>query len=131
MRGASAPTQSRLGHHRDLGLPTEAFEPDDPNPTQNCCVHCEGHREKMSRPESTPSYSNRRPQSRPYSSEDECISEYEASIVEPLNNRGQGGGHSHHSRMSSLEVVEEENSTGTTPSPSYLPDIHQHQKSVL
>ena len=59
------------------------------------------------------------------------MSEYEASIVEPLNNsRALSGGH-HHSRMSSLEVVEEEGSMGTTPSPSYLPDINQHQKAVL
>ena len=68
---------------------------------------------------------------------EEELAEFEATIIQPLPQQQHqqqqqqprnGGGH-HHPRMSTLEVVEEENTPGTTPSPSnYLPDIHQNQK---
>ena len=74
------------------------------------------------------------------SSEDEMQTEFEATIIEALpqpagqaaqsNDRQQSTmivnrGH----RVSALEVVEEERTPGTTPSPSgYLPDIHHNQK---
>ena len=74
------------------------------------------------------------------SSEDEMQTEFEATIIEALpppagqpaqpSDRQQSTmivnrGH----RVSALEVVEEERTPGTTPSPSgYLPDIHHNQK---
>ena len=74
------------------------------------------------------------------SSEDEMQTEFEATIIEalpqPAGQATQSGdrqqstmivnrGH----RVSALEVVEEERTPGTTPSPSgYLPDIHHNQK---
>ena len=79
-------------------------------------------------------------QSEVVSSEDEMQTEFEATIIEALpqpagqaaqsNDRQQSTmivnrGH----RVSALEVVEEERTPGTTPSPSgYLPDIHHNQK---
>ena len=71
-----------------------------------------------------------RPKSRPPSMADEDFVEFEATIIQPMQQQQQrngGGGHVH-PRMSTLEVVEEENTPGTTPSPSnYLPDIHHNQ----
>ena len=59
---------------------------------------------------------------------DEELADFEATIIEPLK-QPRNGSSGHHPRMSTLEVVEEENTPGTTPSPSnYLPDIHHNQK---
>ena len=66
---------------------------------------------------------------------DEDFVEFEATIIQPMQQQQQqqqrngGGVHVHPlPRMSTLEVVEEENTPGTTPSPSnYLPDIHHNQ----
>ena len=74
------------------------------------------------------------------SSEDEMQTEFEATIIEALPQpAGQAAQHSDRQqstmivnrghRVSALEVVEEERTPGTTPSPSgYLPDIHHNQK---
>ena len=112
-RESQQPTESH--HHkklqRDLGLPAEDFEANE----SNCCIHC-----------SQKGYP--RPKSRPPSMTDEELADFEATIIEPLKQPRNGNG-GHHPRMSTLEVVEEENTPGTTPSPSnYLPDIHHNQK---
>ena len=74
------------------------------------------------------------------SSEDEMQTEFEATIIEALPQpAGQAAQSSDRQqathivnpghRVSALEVVEEERTPGTTPSPSgYLPDIHHNQK---
>lgn len=115
---SSAGTQHVKKLQRDLGLPAEEFEANQ----SNCCVHC-----------SQKGYP--RPKSRPPSMADEDFVEFEATIIQPMQQQQQqqqrngGGVHVHPlPRMSTLEVVEEENTPGTTPSPSnYLPDIHHNQ----
>ena len=79
-------------------------------------------------------------QSEVVSSEDEMQTEFEATIIEALPQpAGQAAQSSDRQqstmivnrghRVSALEVVEEERTPGTTPSPSgYLPDIHHNQK---
>ena len=74
------------------------------------------------------------------SSEDEMQTEFETTIIEALPQpAGQAAQSSDRQqstmivnrghRVSALEVVEEERTPGTTPSPSgYLPDIHHNQK---
>ena len=74
------------------------------------------------------------------SSEDEMQTEFESTIIEALPQpAGQAAQSSDRQqstmivnrghRVSALEVVEEERTPGTTPSPSgYLPDIHHNQK---
>lgn len=118
---------------RDLGLPAEAFEVTT-SCEASCCIHC-CNDSRTSRPATVPAYNSRRPHSRggqTHLTEDDLQELHEvANIIEPLNPNTTTAmtllhrGH----RMSALEVVEEERTPGTTPSPSsYLPDIHQNQK---
>lgn len=121
-RGTSAQPPSTPQHHklqRDLGLPAEAFE------VENCCMHCCSDK---NRPQTVPAYHPRRPQSRP-PLDDDLTTELEATIIEPLQQTTAVSTIVHRGRrMSALEVVEEERTPGTTPSPNYLPDIHHNQR---
>ena len=107
---------------RDPGMPTEEFEAEE-----NCCVHCDHVRQQRA---ASAASNLRRPRSRPpvaassnLTDEDLVSSDFEATVIEPLH-RGRP-------HMMTLEAVEEERTPGTTPSPSFFPDIHHNQKMLL
>ena len=110
-------TQPQCNKKRDLGLPADAFEVPT---TDNCCVHCESLK---SRPNSVPAYGSRMSRPRSRALEPEEIIELESLSTQTVASMASNRGH----RI--LEVVEEERTPLTTPSPStYLPDIHHNQK---